>query len=265
MICGGTDMSVGASSATNAMIEEMRNMSHPARALRRIFVCEVMGANCGYLAMQAALGMGADVAIIPEQVIEVRIGKQRKLSASWKDHVDINKTEKMYLSQLEKIAEHLEAVFATKKRYGFVVVAEGIKLLTKSQKKLDAHYVAQYLTAAITGWSQPNKPDVRVQELGYSVRGVPPTQFDVHLGALLGAESVLCILRGETNYMVGWKECEGIVRTSFDEVVMKSNRPPKQILDDRPKWKETLELHQALACAPKLREQLVSSHNRFVR
>lgn len=261
----GTDMSLGAASAANAMIEEMRNMIQPAKALRRIFVCEVMGANCGYLALQAALGIAADVVIIPEQVIEVMSTPKIKRGESWKDRVDIIKTENTYRAQLENVARFLEAVFAAKKRYGFVVVAEGIKLITENQKQMDAKYVKQYLTPAIKGWSQSSKPDVRVQELGYTVRGVPPTQFDVRLGALLGAESVFCILQGETNCMVGWKEGEGIVKASFDEVVLKSNRPPRQILDDRPKWQEALELQQALACPPKLREQLARQGNRFVQ
>ena len=106
---------------------------------------------------------------------------------------------------------------------------------------------------------------MRVQELGYTVRGVQPVQFDVQLGARLGAESVLCILQGATNCMVGWREKEGIVKLPFNKVVPNSNRPPRQILEDRPKWKETLELQQALACPPKLREQLASQGNRFVQ
>ncbi len=84
----GTDMSLGAASAANAMTEEMRNMIQPAKALKRVFVCEVMGANCGFLAIQAALGIAADVVIIPEQIIEVR----ERAEGSLKDRVNINKT-----------------------------------------------------------------------------------------------------------------------------------------------------------------------------
>ena len=254
----GTDMSLGAASAANAMTEEMRNMIQPAKALKRVFVCEVMGANCGFLAIQAALGIAADVVIIPEQIIEVK----DKPGVSLKARVNINKTKATYDAHLANVARFLEDVFATKKRYGFVVVAEGIKKLT--EKELDGKYVEKYLTRAIDDWSHSNKPDVRLQELGYTVRGVPPIQFDVQLGAALGAQSVLCILNGETNCMVGWMENEGIVKPKFDDIVSHSDVPPKEILRTRPKWKAALELQQALACPPKFRDELKTQGNRFV-
>lgn len=254
----GTDMSLGAASAANAMTEEMRNMIQPAKALKRIFVCEVMGANCGFLAIQAALGIAADVVIIPEHIIEVK----NTPGVAVKDRVDIIGTENTCRAHLANVAEFLEAVFAARKRYGFVVVAEGIKLLTG--KRLNGKYVEDYLALAIEKWSHANKPDVRLQELGYTVRGVPPVQFDVQLGAALGAHGVLTILRGQTNCMVGWEEGKGIIKTSFDEVVSKSNLPPKEILNTRPKWQEAIALQQALASPPKLREHLKSQGNCFV-
>jgi 6-phosphofructokinase len=97
----GTDMSLGAASAANAMIVEMRNMIQPARALRRIFVCEVMGASCGYLALQSALGVGADAVITPEQVIEVLTGTTQSNGLGWKDCIDVNKTEECYRKEFE--------------------------------------------------------------------------------------------------------------------------------------------------------------------
>lgn len=254
----GTDMSLGAASAANAMTEEMRNMIQPAKALKRVFVCEVMGANCGFLAIQAALGIAADVVIIPEQIIEVR----ERAEGSLKERVNFIKTKATYDAHLAKVARFLEDVFAAKKRYGFVVVAEGIRLLT--ERDLGGKYVENYLTHAIKDWSHLNKPDVRLQELGYTVRGVPPIQFDVQLGASLGAQSVLCILNGETNCMVGWKEDEGIVSTPFADVVSHSKLLPREILAERPKWQAALELQQALACPPKFREELKTQRNRFV-
>jgi 6-phosphofructokinase len=130
-------------------------------------------------------------------------------------------------------------------------VAEGIRLLTKKDSDhLGPNYVKQYLTSEIKRWSQPNKPDVRVQELGYTVRGVPPSQFDVWLGARLGASAVQSLFKGKSNCMIGWEEKRGIVKTPFETVVKMSNRPPKEIWTDRPAWQEVFYLQQSLACPP---------------
>jgi len=259
----GTDMSLGAASAANAMIEELRNMIRPAQALRRIFVVEVMGAYCGYLALQSALGIGADAVIIPEQVVEVSPVIDPTDSTPWKDRIMLIETQQSILERLKEIAALLEAVFAAGKRFGFVVLAEGVKKSTGDL--VDGEYIQSNLVNMINRWDNGSRPDVRAQVLGYPVRGVPPCRFDIWLGARLGAAAVQCLLDGKTNVMVGWSEGKGIIETPFDEVVAKSNRPPKEIWNERSKWQELLELQEALACPPKLREQLKARGNRFVR
>ncbi|MCP4601098.1 MAG: ATP-dependent 6-phosphofructokinase [Proteobacteria bacterium] len=256
----GTDMSLGAASAANAMIEELRNMIRPAQALRRIFVCEMMGRYCGYLALQAALGIGADAVIIPEQVIEVTSPHDED-SSTWIDRLNVNKTNEQVSIRLKEAANLLEKTFAAGKKYGFVVLGEGIKLLIKD--RLNAR---KYLEDEIKRWSSTFKhPDVREHILGYPVRGGPPCRFDIWLGARLGAEAVQGILGGKTKVMVGWSEEDGIVETPIDEVVDKSKRSPQEIWKDRPKWQELLEMQEALACPPSLRQQLKDRGNRFVR
>lgn len=258
----GTDISLGATSVANAMIEELRNMIRPAQALQRIFVCETMGRYCGYLALQSALGIGADAVIIPEQVVEVTSPHDPDDSMMWKNQVTVVGTEDSLRKKLEQIAVLLEAAFAAGKQYGFIVLAEGIGQLTSG--RLNGEYVRVYLEDRIRHWSSCARPDVRAHVLGYPVRGVAPDRFDVWLGARLGSAAVQCLLAGKTNVMVGWSEERGIIETSFDEVIAKSNCPPKEIWQDRPKWQELLELQEALACPPGLREQLKARGNRFV-
>lgn len=258
----GTDMSLGAASASNAIAEVLRNMIKPAQALRRIFVCEVMGRYSGYLALEAALDIGADAVLIPEQVVEVRSLRGSSVPSALKDRVSRRKTEDNLRSQLDQIASTLEAVFATGKRYGFVILAEGIGQLTKD--RLNGKYVRDYLEDCIQDWDSSTRPDVRDHVLGHPVRGVPPSRFDVWLGSELGAAAVQCILQGKTEVMVGWSEKKGIIDTPFREVIAKSNLPPKDKWQDRPKWHQLLELQQATACPPNLREQLRSRGNRFV-
>ncbi len=259
-------MSLGATSAANAMIELLRNMIRPAQALRRIFVVEVMGRYSGYLALQAALGIGADAVIIPEKIIDCKPPDRSKGATSLEDRVMPIKTENNLRERLEEIAALMKAAFAADKRYGFVILAEGINGLTEEKlkkRRLDGPYVQKYLKAHISKWGDLRPPDVRVQVLGYPVRGVPPCGFDIWLGARLGAAAVQCLLDEKTNVMVGWSEEQGIIETPFGVVVAKSNRPPKEIWKDRPKWQELLDLQEALACPPTLRGQLKAKGNRF--
>jgi 6-phosphofructokinase 1 len=247
----GTDMSLGAASAANAMIEELRNMIRPAQALGRIFVGEVSGRYSGYLTLEAALGIGADAVILPEQVVEVRPPTGPKDSRPWKERVHQLDTRRRYLEEIKRIGESLEAAFAAGKRYGFVVLAEGIGQLTGDE--LNGAYVRRLLEDQIKNWGVRSRPEVREHILGYPVRGGPPCRFDIWLGAKLGAAAVESLLEpGKTDLMVGWSDQDGIVETPFDQVVAKSNRPPQEVWQDRPKWREALELLEALACPPTL-------------
>ncbi len=258
----GTDMSLGAASAANAMIEEMRNMLRPAQALRRIFVCEVMGRYCGYLAVETAMGVGADVVIILEQILQIRPGSTD--FEPLKKRIMVEATEDNFRKHLKESANLLKGAFAAGKGYGFVVMSEGIRLLLAANG-LDAERVRRYLEDDIKSWQQDDPPDVRAHVVGYPVRGVRPCRFDLWLGARLGAAAVQGLLDGKTEVMVGWSEAQGILETSFDEVVNKSKRSPQEIWNDRPKWQELLEMQEALACPPSLRQQLKEKGNRFVR
>jgi 6-phosphofructokinase len=258
-----TDMSLGAASAANAMIEQLRNMIRPAQALRRIFVVEVMGALSGFLALQSAIGIGADAVLIPESVVE--IGPQWDSSqGTWKEHVNVSATEANLKGAVGRIAEQLRAAFIAGKHYGFVILAEGINLSTKgvvekvygdeaSSKYLDANYVKELLQSEIGAWDVSDPPEVRTQILGYPVRGVRPCRFDVWLGAVLGQAAVECLIDArETNVMVGWEEGRGIVTNSYAEVIDLSNQPPKDVWANRTKWHSLLALQSSLTSPPKL-------------
>ena len=259
----GTDMSLGAASAANAMINQLRHMLRPAQALRRIFICEVMGAYSGYLALQSALGIGADAVMIPERLIEVSPPKGARDSSSWKDRIMLAETAEAVLRELKEIALVLEGAFAAGKRYGFVIVAEGVRKLTAEGAR--GEYIRTILENQIKQWTSLAHPDVRDQIMGYPARGAAPCRFDIWLGARLGMAAVDGILSGDTDLMVGWSENGGIIKTHFDEVVKKSNRAPKEIWNDRPNWQELFEMQCALAHSPKVKTRLSTAQNRFIR
>jgi 6-phosphofructokinase 1 len=66
----GTDTTIGYDTALNTIMEAMDKIRDTATSHERLFFVEVMGRNCGYLALNSAIASGAEAAIIPEISIE---------------------------------------------------------------------------------------------------------------------------------------------------------------------------------------------------
>ena len=62
----GTDYCLGVDTALNVIRQSVDSIRDTASAFSRGFVVEVMGRNCGYLAMMSALTSGAEVCLVPE-------------------------------------------------------------------------------------------------------------------------------------------------------------------------------------------------------
>jgi 6-phosphofructokinase 1 len=62
-----SELSVGADTALNSIIEAVDKIKQSAVASRRVFVVEVMGQYCGYLALMSALASGAERVYLPEE------------------------------------------------------------------------------------------------------------------------------------------------------------------------------------------------------
>ncbi len=62
----GTNISIGVDTALNNIIHAIDTINDTASSHDRTFMVEVMGRNCGYLALTAAIAGGAEAALIPE-------------------------------------------------------------------------------------------------------------------------------------------------------------------------------------------------------
>lgn len=63
----GSDITLGVDTALNIALEAIDRLKVTASSHQRAFLVEVMGRNCGYLALMAALAGGAEAVIIPER------------------------------------------------------------------------------------------------------------------------------------------------------------------------------------------------------
>jgi len=63
----GSELSIGADTALNNIVEAVDKIKDSAVALRRCFVVEVMGRKCGYLALMSGLATGAERVYLNEE------------------------------------------------------------------------------------------------------------------------------------------------------------------------------------------------------
>lgn len=72
----GSELSIGADTALNSIVEVMDKVKQSAVATRRVFVVEVMGQYCGYLALMSNLAVGAEQVYLSEEGVTLK-GLQR--------------------------------------------------------------------------------------------------------------------------------------------------------------------------------------------
>jgi 6-phosphofructokinase 1 len=94
----GTEMTIGVDTALNIALEAIDRLKTTASSHQRAFLVEVMGRDCGYLALMAGIAGGAEYILLPE--VE---------------------------SDPEEVAETLRLAYEHGKEHAIIVVAEGAK------------------------------------------------------------------------------------------------------------------------------------------
>lgn len=67
----GTEATIGSDTAVNTALEAIDKIRDTATSMERIFVVEVMGRESGFIAIQVALGGGAEDALVPERKFNI--------------------------------------------------------------------------------------------------------------------------------------------------------------------------------------------------
>jgi len=152
----GSDMSIGTDTALHRITEAVDAISTTAASHQRTFVIEVMGRNCGYLALMSALTSGADWVFIPEM-------------------------PPPYENWEEKMCSVLKSGRDSGRRDTIVIVAEGA--IDRKGNPIQSSYVKNVLKERLD-------EDVRVTILGHVQRGGAPSAYDRILGTFLGYSAV---------------------------------------------------------------------------
>ena len=69
----GSEITVGVDTALNIALEAIDRLKVTAASLQRAFLVEVMGRDCGYLALMAGIAGGAEAVVIPEKQIDPEV------------------------------------------------------------------------------------------------------------------------------------------------------------------------------------------------
>jgi 6-phosphofructokinase 1 len=94
----GSEITIGVDTALNIALEAIDRLRVTAASHKRAFLVEVMGRNCGYLALMAGIAGGAESVVIPEADVDA-----------------------------EQVARDLQGAWDRGKAHAVVVVAEGAK------------------------------------------------------------------------------------------------------------------------------------------
>jgi 6-phosphofructokinase 1 len=145
-----SDLSIGSDSALNSIVTDVDKIKESAVASHRCFVVEVMGHDCGYLALMSGLATGAEQVYLPEEGISLR--------------------------RLQDDLDALRSGFALGKRRGLLVRGE------HADKVYTTSFVASLLTHESGGLF-----DVRSAILGHVQQGGAPSPFDRILATRLAS------------------------------------------------------------------------------
>lgn len=193
----GTDMTIGADSALHRIAEAINNIQTTAFSHQRVFILEVMGRHCGYLALCSAIGCGADWVFLPEAPPK----------DNWPEQL------KAQLNYSKEIGE---------RRTGIIILAEGA--IQRDGTKITSQDLMKILGPSY---------DTRITVLGHVQRGGNTSAFDRILATRLGIAAAEALIDADEDKdmadVIILKQNK-IVRKSLNELVELTKQAQQALL-----------------------------------
>jgi ATP-dependent phosphofructokinase / diphosphate-dependent phosphofructokinase len=200
----GTDYTFGFDTAVTIATEAIDRLHTTAESHNRVMVVEVMGRHAGWIAVMSGIAGGADVILIPEQLVD-----------------------------LDVVAESIRKRHARGKNFSIVVVSEGCELPGIE----DAGEIDQFghVTLGARGVGdalgreieQRTGFETRVTVLGHVQRGGSPTPRDRVLATRFGLEAAELAMQGEFGQMAALRG-DDIVAVSLAEATAELKTVPPE-------------------------------------
>jgi len=88
------DLTLGTCTSLQRICEALDSLESTATSHQRCFIIKVVGKRCGWLALMAAIAVGADCAFIPERPPPL----QKDIDITWEEEMcDILRTVSLYI------------------------------------------------------------------------------------------------------------------------------------------------------------------------
>jgi phosphofructokinase-like protein len=165
-----TELTFGFDTALHTVADAIDKIHTTAASHHRVMVVEVMGRDCGWIALAGGIAGGAHVILIPEIPFTI-------------------KSVCDFIAQRERGGRD----------FTIVVVAEGVKLPPELKENRRGGSVGILIGNAIGSGS---KKEVRTSVLGHIQRGGSPSPFDRVLATRFGVAAVELIAEGDFGKMV---------------------------------------------------------------
>src|SRR5579864_2878426 len=165
-----TDFTFGFDTALHTVTDAIDKIHTTAASHHRVMVVEVMGRDCGWIALAGGIAGGAHVILIPEIPF-----------------------------CMKKICDFIALRESRGSRFTIVVVAEGVKLPPELKQIAHGGPVGNLIGDAIALISHK---EVRVSVLGHIQRGGSPSPYDRVLATRFGVAAVELVARCEFGKMV---------------------------------------------------------------
>ena len=181
---GYTEATLGYDTAVNVCVEAVRSIRATSRSHDRPHVVQVMGRNCGDIAMKTAMATGAEMLIVPEVEWDVD-----EVAARLNCLIEQGNTRATLV-----ISEHC---WDNMKPFDWRKFLNDNGKTVYPGEPISAEYLASILKRKCGG------AEVRSTVIGYTQRGAQPTAQDSAFPFEAGHQAVQLLNRGIANQAIG--------------------------------------------------------------
>ena len=181
---GYTEATLGYDTAVNVCVEAVRSIRATSRSHDRPHVVQVMGRNCGDIAMKTAMATGAEMLIVPEVEWDVD-----EVAARLNCLIEQGNTRATLV-----ISEHC---WDNMKPFDWRKFLNDNGKVVYPGEPISAEYLASILKRKCGG------AEVRSTVIGYTQRGAQPTAQDSAFAFEAGHQAVQLLNRGIANQAIG--------------------------------------------------------------
>ena len=209
-----TDYTFGFDTAVNIAVEAIDRLHTTAKSHHRVLIVEIMGRHAGWIALEAGIGGGAHIILIPEAPFDI-----------------------------EEVCQTLIKRKEEGKNYSIVAVAEGTKaakgskFLTREvvkEEKVDAFgniYLGGIARVLEKEIAKRTGIETRSVVLGHLQRGGRPSAFDRFLATRFGLKAIEMVKENKFGQMASLRGTE-IVSVPLEEAVGKRKYVPVKLYEE---------------------------------